>query len=194
MVRDIADNPTSSGLPVLILGKTSAKNWDLAENRQREVMQVESLDKARDLLLSSNAAGLIITRDMQNITSYDISDLLHILRPTRFLLFWPSDEMIHKFIGYVPPPGEKGDTKNFRDEELQNRISTLETRNASLEATIRTLIAALSQYDPWPEVYAGDEKAWDLIMQNVPVADQDSGEFHQPYDDNSQEDDEYEEE
>ncbi|HWQ64767.1 MAG TPA: hypothetical protein VN429_10160 [Methanospirillum sp.] len=157
------------------------------------MVQVKSLEQVNDYFQSSDAAGLIITRDRLDITHDDISSLLHILGPSRFLLFWPSDEIMDRFIGAVLTSGENADTKSYHNEELRARISTLETRNVSLEATVRTLLAALSQYDPWPEVYAGDEKAWDLIMQNVPVADQDQGEFDQSYDENSGEEEEFEE-
>jgi hypothetical protein len=158
-------------------------------------VQVESLENVKDYFQSSDAAGLIITRERQDITHDDISDLVHILGSTRFLLFWPSKDVMDRLIGSVLTSGEKAETKSYHDDydELRSRISTLETKNASLEATIRTLVAALSQYDPWPEAYAGDENAWDLIMQNVPVADQDQGEFDQSFDDNSGEEEEFEE-
>jgi hypothetical protein len=195
VVRAITDKPDSPGLPVLILGKkTSTKKPDPAEGDQhRQVVQVESLEQVNDYFQSSDAAGLIITRDRLDITHEDISGLLHILGPSRFLLFWPSDEVMDRFIGSVLTPGENGDTKSYHNEDLRGRISRLETKNASLEATVRTLVAALSQCDPWPEAYAGDENAWDLIMQNVPVADLDQGEFDQSYDENSGEEEEFEE-
>ncbi|WP_109969234.1 hypothetical protein [Methanospirillum lacunae] len=197
MVRAIDNKHASPELPILILGKkTSTKKKDQGEDDQeRQVVQVESLENIKDYFQSNDAAGLIITGDRQDIRHDDISDILHILGPSRFLLFRPSDEVMDRFIRSLLTSNEKADTKSYRDDydELRGRISTLETKNASLEATIRTLVAALSQCDPWPEAYAGDENAWDLIMQNVPVADQDQAEFDQSYDENSGEEEEFEE-
>jgi len=194
VVRTIADNLASPGLPVFILGKIAfTKTQDQADGYHKsEVVQVESLEILKDSIRNSDSAGLIITRDRKDITHDDISDLLYILGPTRFLLLWPSDEMIDRFIWSVAS-SEKADTNSYHNDhdDLQSRIATLESKNASLEATVRTLVAALSQYDPWPEVYTSDKKAWDLIIQNIPVADQDQEEFDQPYDENSEEDEEF---
>jgi hypothetical protein len=197
VVRAIADKNASQGLPILILGKNPFKTLqDPAPGEQeRQVVQVESLEKVKDYIHSNDAAGLIINRDRQDITHDDISGILQILGLSRFLLLWPPDEVLDRFISSLLASNERANTKTFGEDrdDLQARIVTLKAKNASLEATIRTLVAALSQCDPWPEAYTGDENAWDLIMQNVPVADQDQGEFEQSYDEDSGEDEEFEE-
>nr|WP_319538351.1 hypothetical protein [uncultured Methanospirillum sp.] len=191
----IAEQQTGPGLPILTLGKIRDGLTDgQAGDKEDRFVPVESLKKAVEYLQSSDAAGLIISRDRQDISPDDLVTLVQALSSSRFLLLWPPDEMMR--VVRPVPSVEKEEKEGSDDpESLHARIAILEARNASLEASMKTLVAALSQCDPWPEAYAGDEDAWELIMQGIPVADQDAEDFGDTGDDEgSDEDEEYDEE
>ena len=195
MVSTITEQQTVPGLPILILGNTGG---GLEENptgdKENRFVPVESLLKAVEYIQSSDAAGLIISRDRQDISPDDLVTLVQALGSSRFLLLWPPDEMMRVI---RPVPSVEKEEKEGSDdpESLHAIIAILEARNASLEESMKTLVAALSQCDPWPEAYAGDENAWELIMQGIPVADLDVEDFGDTGDDEgSDEEEEYDEE
>lgn|GEM_PF-6358870 len=195
MVSTIAEQQTGSGLPILILGNVPGR---LEENptddkQENRFVPVESLIKAIEYLQSNDAAGLIISRERHDISPDDLVTLLQALGSSQFLLLWPPEEIM-KVVRPITVKKEMKDESND-PENLQSRIAILEARNASLEALMKTLVAALSQCDPWPEAYAGDEDAWELIMQGIPVADLDAEDFGDTGDDEgSGEEEEYDEE
>ncbi len=156
-------------------------------------IQVQSVAEALDLLQKGETAGLIIGREYQNLTTTELKHLVH-TGSSWFLLLWPPGAILNRFIGLDEPSHNPNNLEESDDrEQLRERVATLEERNTTLEASIRTLVTALSQYEAGPEAYAGDEHAWDLIMQGVPVADQDS-EFQSDEDPEFDEDSETEEE
>ncbi|WP_319580108.1 hypothetical protein [uncultured Methanospirillum sp.] len=191
----ITEQQTGPGLPILTLRKTrDGLTEGQAGDKEDRFVPVESLKKAVEYLKSNDAAGLIISRDRQDISPDDLVTLVQALGSSRFLLLWPPDEMMRVI---RPVPSVEKEEKEGSDdpESLHTRIAILEARNASLEASMKTLVAALSQCDPWPEAYAGDENAWELIMQGIPVADLDAEDFGDTGDDEgSDEEEEYDEE
>jgi len=195
VVSTITEQQTVPGLPIFILGNTGG---GLEENptgdKENRYVPVESLKVAVEYLQNSDAAGLIISRDRQDISSDDLVSLVQALGSSRFLLLWPPDEMMK--VVRLMQSVEKAEKDGSDDpESLHARIAILEARNASLEASMKTLVAALSQCDPWPEAYAGDEDAWELIMQGIPIADQDAEDFGNTGDDEgSDEEEDYAEE
>ncbi len=195
MVSTITEQQTGPGLPILTLRKTrDGLTEGQAGDKEDRFVPVESLKKAVEYLKSNDAAGLIISRDRQDISPDDLVTLVQALGSSRFLLLWPPDEMMRVI---RPVPSVEKEEKEGSDdpESLHTRIAILEARNASLEASMKTLVAALSQCDPWPEAYAGDENAWELIMQGIPVADLDAEDFGDTGDDEgSDEEEEYDEE
>ena len=190
----IVEEQTGSGLPILILGKNpdGLEENPTGDKHENWLVPVESLIKAVEYLQSNDAAGLIISRERHDISPDDLVTLVQALGSSRFLLLWPPDEMMK----VVRPVTVKREMKDESDdpESLHARIVILEARNASLEASMKTLVAALSQCDPWPEAYAGDEDAWELIMQGIPVADKDAEDFGDTGDDEGSSEEEYDEE
>jgi hypothetical protein len=50
------------------------------------------------------------------------------------------------------------------NEELSGRVT-------ALESVVRSLLSALSQYEPAAEAYADNADAWEIIMKTMPAAD-----------------------
>ncbi len=193
MVSTIVEEERGPGLPILMLGNTGGGlDENPTSDKENWLVPVESLIKAVEYLQSSDAAGLIISRERHDISPDDLVTLVQALGSSRFLLLWPPDEMMK----VVRPVTLKKVMKDELDdpENLHDKIAILKARNASLEASMKTLVAALSQCDPWPEAYAGDEDAWELIMQGIPVADKDALDFSDSGDDGESSEEEYDEE
>ncbi len=183
VVREIADHRSGKGM-ILLLGETAsqmAQDFTTGEQKIR-FFPVKDLEEAKEQFFKNKAVGLIISRDRRDINPENVLNLIQNTiknqRTTPFLLLWPPDEMLNRFIRLVHASTETiADIDTCDPEKLKTRIATLEAKNATLEGSIRTLVAALSQCDPWPEAYAGEESAWELVMQGLPVADRDSEEY-----------------
>ncbi|MDD1729223.1 MAG: hypothetical protein LUQ50_09140 [Methanospirillum sp.] len=175
---------------ILVIGEdTIHKLQDAsATDHHDRFILVQSVTEALDLLQKGETTGLIIGREHQKLTTTEMKYLAQ-TESSWFLLLWPPDVILNLFIW----PDESSKNSNNREEpgdqeHLRERIATLEARNTTLEASVRTLITALSQCEAKSDVYTGDEHAWDLIMEGIPVADQDS-EFQTDEEQESDEDD-----
>jgi len=194
VVSTIADEPVqmTSNSPILILGEAGIR---IAHDNSKEVqdgifLPVYSITEAFEHLQKGNAEGLIISREWKDIPADELVNLVQ-KGSSWFLLLWPPDEVLVNFIRFIGIQ-RRPENEHAPDDmkELHARIASLESRNTSLEASVRTLLAALSQCDPLPEAYAGDENAWELILQGVPVADLDSGDYQTTGDQEFDEEDE----
>ena len=175
------------GMNKIILLGTSAVQIARSEysgQSENPFIYIDSFSESLDYLKEGKAEIFLVSRDAPDVTREGLSRLLEqagdqtvcIIRPSdielrsfirKFLLCDPEDakeELIN-----VCKPSEEGNLTR-KNHELTRRIR-------SLEAVVRSLLTALSQYDLSYEAYTGDEDAWKLFMQGMPAAELPPDEF-----------------
>lgn len=158
---------------IIIIGKTATEMIRSVQDQYPDISlhYASHIQAVLDLLSVSQSAGVIISRDV-SLSSEDMPAPLSSISPGNRYLIWPPDEEILPWFtaltqqaGHITEKrgvGSPGDL-TAENEELKGRVE-------ALESAVRSLVAALSQCDPWPEAYADDHETWEMIMQGVPTA------------------------
>lgn len=179
---------------IIFLGKDASPIASSLTSYQTEIelIYADTLAKVRMHADPADGAILLISRDMENLTE---EDLLSISDLYFQLIVWPPDDVIPALIRIVAARGRDLsaaepviDTLVQSSEILLKKNQELSGRITALEAVVRSLLAALSQYDPAVEAYAGEEDAWELMMQGLPAAGQAPEEYSEEEYDDSDED------
>ena len=161
---------------VIILGVGASRVTEslLRDQPSNRLLVAESLAGARELLDSGIGDILLISRD---VTDLDETELLHLSTVDYQMIIWPPDHLLLPLISHLASQNPQNiedespiDQLVQSSEELIRKNLELTTRITALEAVVRSLIAALSQYDPAIEAYAGEKDAWELMMLGLPAA------------------------
>lgn len=167
--------------PIIILGETAARivRVHLTDLPEDSLISVQTMTQALTYLQKGYASALVISRDGPVITEDELNRLTRIHRLYQPPILWPQDELLESYVRQLVASRrwtmEKAKEPHISNaEDLRVKNAELTARVASLEAAVRSLVAALSQCDPWPEAYAGEQETWEMIMQGIPVADLDT--------------------
>ncbi len=175
---------------ITILGETASHAAQLLMQDRSDCPFIiaDTVADARYWLDSQVSDILLISRDMVDINE---AEILQIFTDNHRTIIWPPDHLIESLIRLLT-----GSLSEFSEEEsiidtfiqsseiLIKKNQDLTTRITALEGAVRSLLSALSQYDPAAEAYTGDNDAWNLIMQGLPTAGLDSEEYPEgEYDD-----------
>jgi hypothetical protein len=163
---------------IIILGKTASK---IAESLCPKlpdcpVIITETPAQAGKMLEEMKGDTLIISRDASDISD---EDLIRLIDNTALsTLIWPPKSRIEPFIRhFIQAHSEDVEEEPVIHELIEGtevllqKNQELTDRITSLQSVVRSLLSALSQYEPAAEAYADHEDAWGIIMNNMPVAD-----------------------
>lgn len=182
---------------IIIIGETAAAIIRQVQDQYPDISlhYASHIQTVHDMLSSSQSNSVIISRDTP-LSPADMRALPESITPANLLLIWPPDEEILPWFEtlmhqHEQAPEERGITSPV---DLITENTELKGRVEALESAVHSLVAALSQCDPWPEAYADDHETWEMIMQGVPAAgmspnEQDSTDEEGQYDDEYEEDD-----
>lgn len=175
---------------IIVLGKTASQTVRLLKNDQKDCPFIiaDTIADAIDWLEGQVSDSLLISRDMVDIKE---AEFLQILTGNHRSIIWPPDNLIEPFIRHltrslseISEDDAIIDTFIKSSEILIRKNQDLTTRIIALEGAVKSLLSALSQYDPVAEAYTGEIDAWELIMQGLPTAGLDPDEFSEKeYDD-----------
>jgi hypothetical protein len=162
---------------LIVLG-TTAESIALSfcnEHPDCQVTSADSFNTAREIMAGEADHILVVSRDFTGLSESDLSELCRIIPLSS--LIWPPDAFIGPVIRTLLESTKKtaaGDqdmcglqgarTHATENDELKKRVN-------ALEGVVRSLLSALSQYEPAAEAYADHEDAWEMILSSVPSAE-----------------------
>lgn len=176
---------------IIIIGETAAEIIRSVQDQYPDIsLHYASHIQAVQHILSFGQSAIIISRDTP-LSPEDRAALPTSISPGNLLLIWPPDDEILPWFETLIQQEElaPGDRGIALSGDLTAENIELKGRVEALESAVRSLVAALSQCDPWPEAYADDHETWEMIMQGVPAAGMSPNEQG-----NTDEEDTYEEE
>lgn len=157
---------------IIIIGETAAEIIRSIQNQYPDILlhYASHIQAVQDILSFSQSA-IIISRDTP-LSPEDRAALPTSNSPGNLLLIWPPDDEILPWFETLIQQEEREpeERSNASHGDLTAENTELKGRVEALESAVRSLVAALSQCDPWPEAYADDHETWEMIMQGVPSA------------------------
>lgn len=165
-------------LRIITLGTSAKPSAFLSDGRYPDChfIPVGTLDEAENMMNREEGGILLIWRDFFNPNRDEISRLLN-SAPYPVIL-WPSDQHLDLLLSHLCVEHPDNPELCSNSEEIIEKTKNLAQENevfrrriAVLEGSIRSLISALSQYEPAAEAYTTDEDAWEMIMKNIPTAE-----------------------
>lgn len=162
---------------MIILGKTAGgiAHPILKNQPDYPLIIADTFKKAMEILDGEMGDALLVSRDFSDISEDDLAGITR--NSPIFTLIWPPDSLIEPFIWKFLQDFSREPVMDPDINELVQSTRVLIRENedltrriGSLEAVVRSLISALSQYEPVTEAYADNEDAWNIIMKNMPSA------------------------
>lgn len=185
---------------VILLGNSAIQNArsELSEKPEKCYIVADSFHELFNLLKEGEGHIVVISRDAPGFGREELFRLRDLDENESICFIWPPDDTLSAIISSLSTPagiemsGEQiSNPDQSGEQNLIVRNQELTERITALEAVVRSLLTALSQFDLSYEAYTGEEDAWKLIMRGLPAAElspddfleDESGEIDEEYDD-----------
>lgn len=163
---------------IILIGETATRIAEpfIKKFPDLPIVCARNIEEAQKNLNSTRKTDVLISRDAEPIPLPNLLQLTQQRKNYNITIIWPPDEAIGPYIQEMTEQASTL-TKSVETvispenaEKIQTENAELQARVTALESAIRSLVAALSQCDPWPEAYADDHETWEMIMQGIPQA------------------------
>jgi hypothetical protein len=172
---------------IILIGEVARRNGEKISQVHPDFpfIYAKNISEAFKNLETTYQTDVLISRDAEQFAPEDAILLQQLNNRDGLKIIWPPDESIELIlqtlteeISTKEEDGEHASSEEY--DNLQEKNAELQSRVDALESAVRSLVAALSQCDPWPEAYADDHETWELLMQGIPSAEAQDETMNEP--------------